>query len=177
MRRTWKITAIALFALALIFGGLVGDRLLAVTNETRDSLRLYTELVNVAHERYGDEVSYRDLVYSSINGMLRSLDPHTSFLSPEAYEGMREKQQSSFYGLGILVGVRNGQLTVISPLEGTPASRLGIQAGDVISTIEGEPTESLTLDEAVQKLKGPKGTQGQHHHRAARPRRAAARCR
>lgn len=158
MRRTWKITAIVLFSLTLVLGGLLGDRLLALTNETRDSLRLYTELVNLAHERYGDEVSYRDLVYSSINGMLRALDPHTSFLSPEAYEGMREKQQSSFYGLGILVGVRNGQLTVISPLDGTPASRLGIQAGDVISTIEGDPTEQMSLDEAVQKLKGPKGT-------------------
>ncbi len=159
MRRSWKITAIALFTFALMLGGLLGDRLLALTNETRDSLKLYTELVNVAHDRYGDEVSYRDLVYSSINGMLRALDPHTNFLSPEAYDGMRERQQSSFYGLGILVGNRNGQLTVISPLDGTPASRLGIQAGDVISTIEGEPTDQMSLDDAVQKLKGPKGTQ------------------
>ncbi len=138
---------------------MVGDRLLAVTDESRDSLRLYTELVNVAHERYGVEVSYKDLVYSSVNGMLRTLDPHTAFLSPEAYDGMREKQQTSFYGLGILVGPRNGQLTVISPLEGTPASRMGIQAGDVISTIEGEATETMTLDDAVSRLKGPKGTQ------------------
>ncbi|HEV7783854.1 MAG TPA: PDZ domain-containing protein, partial [Thermoanaerobaculia bacterium] len=159
MRRTWRIAAIGLFLLALTLGGLLGDRLLAVTDETRDSLRLYTELVNVAHDRYGANVTYRDIVYSSVNGMLRALDPHTNFLSPEAYEGMREKQQTSFYGLGILVGVRNGQLTVISPLEGTPASRLGIQAGDVISTIEGDPTDSMTLDEAVGKLKGPKGTQ------------------
>jgi carboxyl-terminal processing protease len=90
--------------------------------------------------------------------MLRTLDPHTSFLSPEAYDNMREKQQVSFYGLGILVGVRDGQLTVISPLEGTPAQRMGIQAGDVISTIEGEPTETMSLDDAVGKLKGPKGT-------------------
>jgi carboxyl-terminal processing protease len=159
MRRSWRIAAIALFTLALALGGLLGDRLLAVTDETRDSLRLYTELVNLEHDRYGAEVSYRDLVYSSVNGMLRSLDPHTAFLSPEAYEGMREKQQTSFYGLGILVGVRNGQLTVISPLEGTPAARLGIQAGDVISTIEGEPTDQMSLDDAVGKLKGPKGTQ------------------
>jgi carboxyl-terminal processing protease len=159
MKRPWRITAVVLFTFALVFGGLLGDRVLALTDETRDNLRLYTELVNVAHERYGSEVSYKDLIYSSIQGMLRTLDPHTSFLTPEAYSGMREKQQSSFYGLGILVGVRNGQLTVISPLEGTPASRLGIQAGDVISTIEGEPTETMTLDEAVQKLKGPKGTQ------------------
>ncbi len=159
MRRTWRIAAIGLFLLALTLGGLLGDRLLAVTDETRDSLRLYTELVNVAHDRYGANVTYRDIVYSSVNGMLRALDPHTAFLSPEAYEGMREKQQTSFYGLGILVGVRNGQLTVISPLEGTPAARLGIQAGDVISTIEGDPTDSMSLDEAVGKLKGPKGTQ------------------
>jgi carboxyl-terminal processing protease len=159
MRRPWRIVAIGLFVLALALGSLFGDRLLAVTDETRDSLKLYTELVTLAHERYGTEVSYRDIVYSSVNGMLRALDPHTAFLSPEAYEGMREKQQTSFYGLGILVGVRNGQLTVISPLEGTPASRLGIQAGDVISTIEGEPTDQMTLDEAVSKLKGPKGTQ------------------
>jgi carboxyl-terminal processing protease len=159
MRRSWRIAAIGLFLLALVLGGLLGDRLLAVTDETRDSLRLYTELVNVAHDRYGADVTYRDLVYSSVNGMLRALDPHTAFLSPEAYDGMREKQQTSFYGLGILVGVRNGQLTVISPLEGTPASRLGIQAGDVISTIEGEATDSMTLEEAVGKLKGPKGTQ------------------
>src|SRR6185295_11315699 len=81
------------------------------------------------------------------------------FLPPDAYTGMREKQQASFYGLGILVGSRNGQLTVISPLEGTPASRMGIQAGDVISTIEGEPTDKMGMDEAVSKLKGPKGTQ------------------
>src|SRR5215213_8791348 len=159
MRRSWRNAAIALFILALALGGLLGDRLLAVTDETRDSLRLYTELVNVAHERYGAEVSYKDLVYSSVNGMLRSLDPHTSFLSPEAYEGMREKQQTSFYGLGILVGLRNGQLTVISPLEGSPASRMGIQAGDIISTIEGETTDAMTIDDAIQRLKGPKGTQ------------------
>ncbi|HXO18817.1 MAG TPA: S41 family peptidase [Thermoanaerobaculia bacterium] len=159
MKRSWRITAVVLFTLALALGGMLGDRVLALTDEARDNLRLYTELINAAHDHYGVKVAYKDLVYSSIQGMLRTLDPHTSFLPPEAYSGMREKQQSSFYGLGILVGIRNGQLTVVSPLEGTPASRLGIQAGDVISTIEGEPTETMTLDEAVLKLKGPKGTQ------------------
>ena len=87
MRRTWRITAIALFILALVLGGLFGNRLLAVTNETRDSLKLYTELVNLAHEKYGADVSYSDLVYSSINGMLRSLDPHTNFLPPGGVRG------------------------------------------------------------------------------------------
>jgi carboxyl-terminal processing protease len=159
MRRSWRIAAIALFVLALAAGGLLGDRLLALTDQTRDTLRLYTDLVKVAHDKYGAEVSYRDLVYASIQGMIRTLDPHTTFLVAEEYQGMREKQQTSYYGLGILVGVRNGQLTVIAPLEGTPGARLGIQPGDVISTIEGEPTETMSLDEAVSKLKGPKGTQ------------------
>jgi len=159
MRRSWRIAAITLFTLVLVLGGLYGDRLLALTTEARDTLRLYTELVNVAHERYGAKVRYSDLVYSSIDGLLRTLDPHTGFLPPEAYQGMRERQQSTYYGLGLLVGFRDGQLTVISPMEGTPGARLGIQTGDVISTIDGESTETLSLDDAVDRLKGPKGTQ------------------
>lgn len=159
MSRPWRNLAILLFIAALLFGGLVGDQLLAVNRDTQNTLRLYTELLNAAHQSYGVDITYRDLVYASIQGMLRSLDPHTSFLPPESYEDMRQRQQSSFYGLGILVSMRNGQLTVISPIEGTPAWRLGLRAGDIISTIEGEPTDTMLLDEAVSKLKGPKGTQ------------------
>jgi carboxyl-terminal processing protease len=159
MRRSWRNLAIVFFTLALLIGGLAGERLLALTDETRDGLRLYTDLVEAARAHYGAEVGYSDLVYASVQGMLRTLDPHTSFLPPDAYTNMRERQQSSFYGLGILVGTRNGLLTVISPIDGTPASRQGIRAGDVINTIEDEPTETMTLDEAVQRLKGPKGTQ------------------
>jgi carboxyl-terminal processing protease len=159
MRRSWKIVAVTLFCLSVVFGGLFGNRLLAVTDETRSLLRIYTDLVRTSHEVYGTEVSYKQLVQSSINGMLRTLDPHTSFLPREAYSNMRERQQESFHGLGILVGMRNGQLTVMTPIEGTPASRLGIRAGDVISTIEGESTEGMGLNEAVRQLKGPKGTQ------------------
>lgn len=159
MRRSWRIAAAAVFTLTLLGGALLGDRLLALSEDTRENLRAYTELLELSHERYGTEVEYEDLVFASIGGMLRTLDPHTSFLPPKAYRSMREKQQESFYGLGILVGARNGRLTVITPIEGTPASRLGMQAGDVIDTIEGEPTDTMTVDEAVDKLKGPKGTQ------------------
>ena len=120
MRRSWKALAIGVLTLSILLGGAFGDRLLALTDEARDGLRLYTELLTVAQESYGAEVEFRDLVYASIQGMLRTLDPHTSFLPPEAYDSMRDRQQTSFYGLGILVGIRNGELTVISPLEGTP---------------------------------------------------------
>ena len=159
MSKPWRMVAAAVFCLTVLGGTLVGDQVLAVNQETRESLRAYTELLTLAHEHYGAEVEYQELVFASIDGMLRTLDPHTSFLQPTAYRRMRDKQQESFYGLGILVGARNGRLTVITPIEGTPASRLGIQAGDVIDTIEGEPTETMSVDEAVEKLKGPKGTQ------------------
>lgn len=160
MTRPWRNFAIVLFLGAVLFGGLAGDQLLAVSGkDTQGQLRLYTELLEKAHENYGAEVTYKDLVYASIHGMLRTLDPHTSFLSPEDYAEMRERQQESFFGLGILVSVRDGDLTVISPIEGTPAWRMGLRAGDVISNIEGEATDTMTLDEAVDKLKGPKGTQ------------------
>ncbi len=159
MSKPWRNLAIVLFLSSLVFAGVAGDQLLALNAESEVELKAFTELLTVAHRHYGDEVLYRDLVYASVQGMLRTLDPHTSFLSPEAYEGMRQRQQGSFYGLGILVSMRNGQLTVISPIEGTPAWRLGIRAGDVISTIEGESTDTMNLDEAVTRLKGPKDTQ------------------
>jgi carboxyl-terminal processing protease len=159
VRRSWRFLAIGILAVAALAGTLVGDRLLALTSDTRDNLRLFTDLVETARARYGRDVTYRDLVYAGVNGMLRTLDPHTSFLPPDAHAQMRERHQASFFGLGILVGLRNGRLTVISPIEGTPASRLGIRAGDIIQSIEGEPTAKMNVDEAVSKLKGPKGTE------------------
>ncbi len=158
MRSAWRTAAIVVFTLTLLLGGLFGDRVLALSDEARDQLRLYTELITVAHQQYGTEVEYDDLVTASINGLVSTLDPHTSFLSRQAYSSMRERQRSSFHGLGILVGLRNGQLTVITPIEGTPASRMGLRAGDVINKIEGESTESMNIDDAVSRLKGPKGT-------------------
>jgi len=159
VRKAWKISASVLFTVTLLLGGLFGDRLLAFNREAREVLRLYTELLEVAHERYGDRVSYGDLVDASIEGMVRTLDPHTSYLSAEAYSSMKDRQQSSFFGLGILVGTRNGQITVITPIEGTPASRMGLRAGDVITHIEGESTEGMNINDAVRQLKGPKGTE------------------
>ena len=159
MRTPWKITAIVAFTLTLLLGGLFGNRVLALPDEARQSLKTYTELMELIHENYGQETDYKELVEASIQGVVRTLDPHTTFLPAQAYNTMREKQESSFHGLGILVGVRNGQLTVISPIDGGPAAKQGIRAGDVISTIEGEATETMSLDDAVSKLKGPKDTE------------------
>jgi carboxyl-terminal processing protease len=159
MRKPWRIFATVLFTAAILVGGSLGDDLLALTDDVRTNVRLYTELIEVAYQRYGEELTYKDLVYASIHGMLRSLDPHTTFLTRESYDAMREKQQSSFYGLGIYVGLRNGKLTVITPIAGTPGHRMGMRAGDIIHAIDGALTEGMGSDEAISKLKGPKDTQ------------------
>ena len=158
--RGWWISIAAVVAFATLSGGFFGDRLLGSPSDDALEKRLkeYTELVSAAGEWAAEDPGTDKLVYSSIEGMLYTLDPHSSFLAPKDYSEMQQRQKGSFYGLGILVTKRNDQVTVITPLEGTPASRLGIRAGDIISEIEGEPTEGMALDEVVSKLKGPKGT-------------------
>src|SRR5262249_57129041 len=100
-----------------------------------------------------------ELVYASIRGMLSRLDAPTAFLEPEDYAAMREKQQGSFFGLGIQIQKRMGRITVIAPMEGTPAYKMGIRAGDIITHVEDEELkEETTTDEVVRKLRGPKGT-------------------
>lgn len=159
MKKPWRNLALVLFLAAVLVGGVAGGNLLAVGSGEFAPIREYTNLVEAAHAHYAvPDVAYRDLIYGSIGGMLRSLDPHTSFLPPVAYDSMRERQQSSFYGLGIYVGTRNGRLTVISPIEGTPGYKKGIRAGDIIHLIDGEPTEEMSPNEAIRNLKGPKGT-------------------
>ncbi|MEJ2085117.1 MAG: hypothetical protein P8Y44_05480, partial [Acidobacteriota bacterium] len=92
MRPPWKKAAIVLFIVTILLGGIFGDRLLAFNSDARETLRLYAELLTVAHESYGGEVNYEDMVNASIEGVVRSLDPHTSFLSADAYSSMRERQ-------------------------------------------------------------------------------------
>src|SRR5436190_16978243 len=157
---TFSLTLLVAILGATLFGGIYGNRLFGspVQNDVQKRLREYTDLLGAVTENAPDEVGSDKFVYSSIDGMLRTLDPHTSFLEPKEYADMQDRQKGSFYGLGILVTKRNDQVTVITPLEGTPAARLGIRAGDVISDVEGTSTDDLSLDEVVKRLKGPKGT-------------------
>lgn len=115
-------------------------------------------IVSLVEENYFQDVDNDKLVYSSIRGMLRTLDPHSYFLDPSHFSRLREEQSGKYYGLGILIQKQEDRLVVISPIEGGPAHRLGIQAGDVISHINGESTKPITSYEAMQKLRGPKGT-------------------
>jgi len=120
----------------------------------------YADILTTLSEWSPQPIAPDQFVYASIHGMLARLDPHTAFLEPEDFSAMREKQQGSFFGLGIQIQKRMGRITVIAPMEGTPAYKLGIRAGDVITHIEDEEIkEDVSTDEVVRKLRGPKGSQ------------------
>lgn len=123
----------------------------------RDIAKLTEALLLVKHH-YIAEKPYRDLIHGAINGMLQALDPHSSFLDARAFNALREDTVGQFAGIGIHVGVRNGQLIVIAPIDGSPAFRAGLLPGDRIVQVEGERTASMTLERAVQVLRGKRGS-------------------
>ncbi len=105
-----------------------------------------------------DKVGYRDLVYNALHGMVRSLDPFSDFMPPDEYGAMMESTEGEFGGLGIIVSAKDEVLTIVSPIDDTPGSRAGLQAGDQIVKIDGVSTLGMKLDEAVSKLRGEPGT-------------------
>ncbi|MGA7875497.1 MAG: S41 family peptidase [Desulfoferrobacter sp.] len=121
-------------------------------------LRLFSDVLNLVQDNYVEKVDSKELIYGAINGMLKDLDPHSSFLKPEDYKELQIETKGKFGGLGIEITIKDSVLTVVSPLEGTPADRAGMEAGDQIVKIDDEPTQDMSLMEAVQKMRGPKGT-------------------
>jgi carboxyl-terminal processing protease len=121
-------------------------------------LRLFSDVLNIVQDNYVEKADLKKLMYGAVSGMLRELDPHSSFLKPEEYKELQVETKGKFGGLGIEITMRDNILTVVSPLEGTPADKAGIQAGDQIVRIDDQPTQDMSLTEAVQKMRGPKGT-------------------
>lgn len=121
-------------------------------------LARYSQILEKTQKLAPMEVSANELVYGSVEGMLETLDPHSNFLRPEAFAAMRERQQGSFYGIGVLIGIRGGKVTILTPIEGTPAYRLGLRAGDIIEAVDGQSTADMDLDEVARRLRGPEGT-------------------
>lgn len=150
--------SLGVLAASTLAGGLLGDRVLAGGSRLNDHLRLYTAIVGAIEDQYVDEVKSDRLVSTSIREMLRTLDPHSNFLENREYGQLQERQRGSYYGLGITVQSVDGNITVVSPFEGTPAHRLGIRAGDVISRIESEDARGMSIEDAVKRLRGPKGS-------------------
>ncbi len=121
-------------------------------------LETFANVLSLIQRHYVDEINPDEVIRGAIDGMLSSLDPHSSFLLPEDFKKLQEKTRGSFSGIGIEVTIKDGILTTVSPIEGTPAARQGIKAGDQIIHINGESTKKMTLTEIIKKLRGEKGS-------------------
>jgi carboxyl-terminal processing protease len=131
---------------------------LANGEETYKGLKLFTDVIELIEKNYVEEVDTEKLMQKAIQGMVRSLDPHSSFLPPEAFEELQVDTHGEFGGIGIVITMKDGILTVVSPIEGTPAYKVGIQAGDKIIKVDDESTQEMELWEAVKKMRGKQGT-------------------
>jgi carboxyl-terminal processing protease len=123
-----------------------------------EHLKLFTEVLSIIQSQYVDELPPKEIIYGAIRGTLRGLDPHSSFLDPEMYREMQVETSGSFGGLGIEITLRDDVLTVVAPIEGTPAYRAGVLSGDRIVKIEGMPTKDMQLADAVKRMRGKPGT-------------------
>lgn len=145
-------------ALGFFLAGQWVPNVSAVPRQDYESLEAFTNILSIVKKNYVEEVETKNLVNGAINGMLNSLDPHSAYLTPELYKDLQMDTQGRFGGLGIEITVKGGVLTVVSPIEDTPAFKAGIKPGDMIFKIEDEFTKDMTLVDAVKKMRGPKGT-------------------
>ncbi len=126
---------------------------------TYEQLDLFGDIFERVRVAYVEDVDEKKLIEAAINGMLTSLDPHSSYLPPETYEDMREQTKGEFGGLGIEVTMENGFVKVVTPIDETPAAEAGLEAGDYITHIDGESVLGMTLADAVDRMRGPVGSE------------------
>jgi len=145
-------------ALILLFLGLTPGNVYAGTRDAYKDLETFSNVLSVIENNYVEEVDTEKLIEGAIKGMLNSLDPHSSFMKPDDFKELQVETKGSFTGIGIEVTMVDGILTVVSPIEGSPAYDVGLKAGDRILKINDESTKDMDLMEAVKKLRGPKGS-------------------
>lgn len=150
--------AVGIITLFLTVGTGYYRDLAAKSEETYKGLKIFSDVIELVEKNYVDPVDPKELINKAIQGMVHSLDPHSSFLPPEAFKELKIDTQGEFGGIGIVITIKKGVLTVISPIEGTPAHKAGIKAGDKIIKVNGESTKDMMLWEAVKKMRGPKRT-------------------
>lgn len=154
-----KKTILVLFIIsAVAFAGItIGRWTVTAVNaegDFYDELKLFSEAISLVRKNYVEEVKPKELIYGSIKGMMGSLDPHSTFMTPEQYKEMQVDTKGEFGGVGIQIGIKDGMLTVIAPIEDTPAYNAGIKAGDKIIKINNEFTKDMSLQDAVSKMRG-----------------------
>jgi carboxyl-terminal processing protease len=153
-----SIVLIIVIASAGILIGKWAVKSVDAEGEGYEELKVFTEALTLVRKNYVEDVEPKTLVYSAIKGMLNSLDPHSAFMTPDMYKEMQVDTKGEFGGLGIQIGIKDGMLTVIAPIEDTPAYEAGIKAGDKIVKINNEPTKEMSLHDAVSKMRGAPST-------------------
>ncbi len=179
MRNRTAGVAVTVIVLSALTGGVLGSRVLATSDRETERSRSYAAALAVVESQYVEPVDATQLVYGSIEGMLRTLDPHSTFFDPKTYAQMRERQEGHYYGIGISIGLVDGDVTVTQIFEGSPAYRAGIRRGDIVAFVPCDPndpqpqpkkdvakpagpcmdsTKGWQTDQVVKRIKGPKGT-------------------
>ena len=163
-RRSFRhaaVVTVVVLGCSVLLGGVLEERSPAPTQRSDEKLRLFGQIYALVEDNYAGKLESGELVENALQGMLRTLDPHSNYLDREAFTEMKDEQRGEFYGLGIQITKRGPDkpLTIIAPIDDTPASRAGLQAGDIIFKIEGEETIELTVQQAVRRLKGERGSQ------------------
>ncbi len=152
------LVVFAVFLVGVLIGSGQSQKVSALSNSTYEDLKVFTDVLGLIQKDYVEETKSKDLIYGAIKGMLETLDPHSAFMPPNMYKEMQEETKGRFEGLGIEITIKDSILTVVSPIEGTPAYKAGILAGDQIIKIDGESTKNFTLMDSVKRLRGPRGT-------------------
>ena len=159
MRRYRPFTVLLLsIGVSALIGGAFGRRALALDDNIAEQQKTFVAALRAIETSYVEEVPSDRLVYSAIRGMLGTLDPHSSFFDPKEYAQMRERQEGRYYGLGITIAQIDDNIVAQSVFEGSPAYKMGVRRGDIIARIAGEDAKGWTTEQAMVKLRGPKGT-------------------
>ena len=158
-RHRWSITlAVSLVAWFLALQEVAVRRAQALSNDTYQELETFASVLAIVQKNYVEPVTTKKLIDGAISGMLASLDPHSAYLTPDLYRDLEVETRGSFGGLGIEITIKNGALTVVAPIEDTPAYRAGLKAGDQIIKIDDDFTKDMSLTDAVKRMRGPKGS-------------------
>ena len=165
-RASWLFVPVFV-ALCSLVGGVFGpelDQVNAATTEDdiKSGLRIFSKVYGAVEDNFADKTTADRTIYQgAIPGMLRTLDPHSSFFDPKLYAQMRDDQRGRYYGVGMTIGPRNGRIIVIAPFPGSPAYKAGIRPGDIVAEVNDKKTDNMTTGDVADLLKGPRGTQAQ----------------
>lgn len=150
---------LASFLVLLFLPGYFGNnQVSAIDKDTYENLKVFNQVLDMVEKNYVEEVEQKTLIQGAIKGMVKTLDPHSTFMTADMYKELQVETRGSFGGLGIVITIKDDVLTVVSPIEDTPAFLAGIKAGDQIIKINDKSTKGITIVEAVKKLRGPENT-------------------